>query len=120
MLGSSYEEVEKILRTADPAVVNRLEVQFRQPALYFAALSHGDEPSVELIKLLMRNGANINHKDHNEQTILFYICREGSHLFMQARRNVQNSSSATASVSMKSMSTAKPPSSTQPAKIGCK
>jgi ankyrin repeat protein len=112
--------VERILRTADSTIVNRLEVQFRQPALYFAALSNGDEASVELIKLLMRNGANINHKDHNEQTILFYICREGSHLFMQARRNAQNFFLVTASVSMKSMSMAKPPSFTQPAKIGFK
>jgi hypothetical protein len=56
-------------------MVNRIESQFRQPSLYFAALTGRDELSAELIKLLVRNGANVGFKDHNEQSILFYICR---------------------------------------------
>ena len=58
-------------------MVNKLDPQTRQPPLYFAALVEGDELSAEFIKLLMQNGAEINHKDSNEQTILFYVCREG-------------------------------------------
>jgi ankyrin repeat protein len=38
----------------------------------------GDEISAELFKLLIRHGANIRFKDHNEQTVLFYVCREGT------------------------------------------
>jgi ankyrin repeat protein len=57
--------------------MNRLEPQFRQPSLYFAALITADEIASEMIKLLIRYGANVFFKDHNEQTILFYICRDG-------------------------------------------
>ena len=71
------EAVEDILRNSSPALVNRIEPQFREPSLYFAALSGKDELSLDLIKLLIRNGANVSFKDHNEQSILFYICREG-------------------------------------------
>lgn len=28
-------------------------------------------------KLLLESGANINFKDQNDQTVLFYACREG-------------------------------------------
>jgi ankyrin repeat protein len=38
----------------------------------------GDEISAELFKSLIRHGANIRFKDHNEQTVLFYVCREGT------------------------------------------
>jgi hypothetical protein len=37
--------VEEILRNADPSIVNRIESQFREPSLYFAALVEGDERS---------------------------------------------------------------------------
>jgi hypothetical protein len=62
---SSLEQVEDILHSSSPTIVNRIEPQFREPSLYFAALVPGDEQSAELIKLLIRNGANANFKDHN-------------------------------------------------------
>jgi ankyrin repeat protein len=58
--------------------VNKLDQQTKQPALYFAAVVEGDEISAELFKSLIRHGANIRFKDHNDQTVLFYICREGT------------------------------------------
>ena len=69
--------VEGILRNHDPAIVNQIQPQFREPSLYFAALINEDEDAAEMIKLLIRNGANVKFKDHNQQTILFYICRDG-------------------------------------------
>lgn len=59
----------------------------KQPALHFAALVEGDEVSLELFKLLIRHGANYKFKDHNEQTVLFYVCREGTRRATQARRS---------------------------------
>jgi len=55
-----------------------LDTQFRQPPLYFSALVPGDDQAAELMKLLIRNGANPMFKDNHEQSVLFYICREGS------------------------------------------
>lgn len=74
----SVEEVERLLRASPPSIVNKLDQQTKQPALYFAAVVEGDEISAELFKLLIRHGANIRFKDHNEQTVLFYVCREGT------------------------------------------
>ena len=64
-LGSSPDKVEEILQHHDPSIVNQIEPQFRQPSLYFAALVPGDDDAAELIKLLIRNGANVKFKDHN-------------------------------------------------------
>ena len=88
-----------------------IEPQFRQPALYFAALASGDDQSLELIKLLVRNGANINFKDRNEQNILFYICRDGTHALTQGSPNAQSCFSATAWVWTKQTSTDRLPCS---------
>jgi ankyrin repeat protein len=30
-----------------------------------------------MIRLLISNGANPKHKDQNDQTVLFYACRDG-------------------------------------------
>jgi ankyrin repeat protein len=50
--------------------------------LYFAALSGTDDTSLELFKLLILYGGNYRFKDHNGQTVLFYVCREGSDCIM--------------------------------------
>ena len=76
------EEVEKFLRNSPASIVNKMDQQAKQPALYFAAVVEGDEISAELFKLLIRHGANIRFKDHNEQTVLFYVCREGKSCLM--------------------------------------
>lgn len=64
-------------------LANRLEPQTHQPSLYYAALVKGDELSAEFIKLLIRYGANVKFKDANDQTVLFYVCREGKYPFIQ-------------------------------------
>lgn len=81
--------VEAMLQNGGSLLVNKIESQFRQPALYFAALASGDELSAEMIKLLLRYGANARFKDHNEQTILFYICREGTWCLIKGRRSAR-------------------------------
>lgn len=108
------------MRSADPAIVNQIETQFRQPALYFAALVQGDDESSELIKLLIRNGANVKHKDFNEQTILFYICREGTSSVTKERKSAHSCCSATDLVWTTSTSTARPPCFTQSVRTGSK
>lgn len=69
--------MEEILRRVHKDIVNKIEAQFRQPSLYFAALAPGDESSYRLMKVLIEYGANCTFKDQNEQTVLFYVCREG-------------------------------------------
>lgn len=70
--------MEHYLRSFPPSILNKLDTQFRQPPLYFSALVPGDDQAAELMKLLIRNGANPMFKDNHEQSVLFYICREGS------------------------------------------
>lgn len=69
--------IQKYLREYDPIIVNRLETQTRQPALYFSAILIDHEQSYELMKLLINHGANPHFKDNYQQTVLFYVCREG-------------------------------------------
>jgi ankyrin repeat protein len=73
----SVERVENILKVVNASMVNRLDTQLSQPPLHFAVISNEDDISVEIIKLLIRHGANYRFKDSIEQTILFYVCREG-------------------------------------------
>ena len=58
-------------------ICNRLESQLRQPPLYFASIIPDEKLCYEMIKTLVEAGANPNFKDANEQTIMFYICRDG-------------------------------------------
>jgi hypothetical protein len=81
--------VEDIIRTTHPSIVNTLDSQLKQPALYYAIVNNSDEISQELMKILIRNGANIKYKDQNQQTVLFYVCREGLSILIQGKRNVQ-------------------------------
>lgn len=69
--------IQKYLREYDPIIVNRLETQTRQPALYFSAILIDHEQSFELMRLLINHGANAHFKDNYQQTVLFYVCREG-------------------------------------------
>lgn len=74
---------------AEEALANHIDPQYRQPPLYFAALSNSDETSASIIRLLLKHGANPKFRDHNDQTILFYIFREGSQYSIQASNTVQ-------------------------------
>ena len=58
-------------------MLSRLELGFRQPALYFAITTSTDQNSLEMMKILIQFGANPKYKDQNDQTILFYVCRDG-------------------------------------------
>jgi len=73
------DTVELILKKLPSQIVNKLDQDTGQPALYFAILAQGDEKSEQLIKLLIRHGANIRFKDQVKQTILFYACRDGTY-----------------------------------------
>ena len=74
---SALDQIKSYLLNYDPIIVNRLETQTRQPALYFAAILNDHEQSYEIMKLLIDYGANPDFKDSYHQTILFYVCREG-------------------------------------------
>jgi ankyrin repeat protein len=56
---------------------NKLESQLRQPPLYFAVIHANEELGYEMAKELIVSGANPNFKDANEQTVMFYCCRDG-------------------------------------------
>jgi ankyrin repeat protein len=74
---SEIEKVREALEKYHKNILNRLELGFRQPALYFAILNSSDQSSYELAKLLISGGGDPKHKDQNNQTVLFYACREG-------------------------------------------
>ena len=59
-------------------ITNRLETQLRQPPLYFAVNLPDDETCCQVMKKLMEKGANPNFKDQNEQSVIFYACRDGT------------------------------------------
>ena len=65
------------MRQYNNNVLSRLEIGFRQPALYFAITTSTDQNSLEMTKLLLQYGANPKHKDQNDQTVFFYACRDG-------------------------------------------
>ena len=71
------DEIRRFLKEYQPILVNRLETQTRQPALYFSAILIDQEQSFEIMKLLIDHGANPHFKDSYQQTILFYVCRDG-------------------------------------------
>lgn len=52
-------------------------MSFRQPALYFAVTSLNDNAAAEMLKVLISYGADPKYKDQNDQTVLFYACRDG-------------------------------------------
>ena len=71
------EEIKKYLDVYDSIIVNRLESQTRQPSLYFSTILIDHEMSFSIMKMLIEGGANAHFKDNYQQTILFYVCREG-------------------------------------------
>lgn len=71
------EQIQKYLNEYDSVIVNRLESQLRQPSLYFSAIYADPEMSYEIMKLLLEHNAFPNFKDNLQQTVLFYICRDG-------------------------------------------
>jgi hypothetical protein len=71
------EEIRRFLVEYESILVNRLETQTRQPALYFSAILIDHELSYEIMKLLIDHGANPHFKDSYQQTVLFYVCRDG-------------------------------------------
>lgn len=73
----SYDHMKKMLDIYTSSISNKLESQLRQPPLYFAVLNPDEDVSLEMVKALVEAGANPNFKDANEQTILFYVCRDG-------------------------------------------
>ena len=74
---SNMEEIKKYLEDYDSIIVNRLETQTRQPSLYFSACLIDHQQSYEIMKLLIDHGANPHFKDNFQQTVLFYVCRDG-------------------------------------------
>jgi hypothetical protein len=74
---SALNVIQQFLEEYDPILVNRLETQTRQPALYFSVILIDHEQSFEIMKLLIDHGANPFFKDSYHQTVLFYVCREG-------------------------------------------
>lgn len=69
------EEVKRYLDQYTNDLVNKLEVQSRQPSLYFSVLIPDHAKSYEITKMLIEHGANPNFKDQYIQTVLFYVCR---------------------------------------------
>lgn len=49
----------------------------RQPPLYFAVTNSDESLSFEMSKLLIEAGANPNFRDANEQSVMFYACKDG-------------------------------------------
>ena len=84
---SSVEEVKKYLDQYTNDLVNKLEVQSRQPSLYFSILIADHQKSYEIMKMLIDAGANPNFKDQYIQTVFFYACREGTPMLTQERRS---------------------------------
>lgn len=80
---SAIDEIKRFLAEYDCILVNRLETQTRQPALYFSAILIDHEQSFEIMKLLIDYGANPHFKDGYQQTILFYVCRDGKEKCLQ-------------------------------------
>ena len=76
-IGSAIEEIKRLLQEYHPIIVNRLETQTRQPSLYFSSILIDHEISYNIMKLLIGHGANAHFKDSYQQTVLFYVCREG-------------------------------------------
>lgn len=74
--------------SANSSLSNQLEVELKQPPLYFAAIHGTDSSSVELFRVLIRYGANVRFKDLNDQTVLFYVCKLGTHFGIQGRNSV--------------------------------
>lgn len=66
-----------MLELFTPELVNKLELQSRQPSLFFSAVIIDNEKAYEIMKLLLEAGANPHFKDQSLQTVLFYVCREG-------------------------------------------
>jgi hypothetical protein len=56
-------------------LVNKLELQTRQPSIFFSAVVIDDEKAYEIMKLLLDAGANPHFKDQSLQTVMFYVCR---------------------------------------------
>jgi ankyrin repeat protein len=79
------EQLDGSLSAADPAIINHLEPELKQPPLYFAAIHGSDDSSVELFRLLISRGADYRFKDLNEQTVLFYVCKLGTRIVTQGR-----------------------------------
>lgn len=77
LIFSAIQEISRYLEEYDQIIVNRLETQTRQPSLYFAALLIDHEQSFEIMRILVKQGANPHFKDNYHQTVLFYVCREG-------------------------------------------
>lgn len=57
-----------------------MESQLRQPPLYFAINLPDDNTCLNVMRKLVNKGANPKFKDQNEQTIIFYACRDGNYL----------------------------------------
>jgi ankyrin repeat protein len=91
---SNVEQVEQIINNSSPELLNFVDRDTKHPPLYAAVLVEGDERSEGLIKVLLRYGADIRYKDNMDQTALFYACRDGIPIDMQARIAVSNFYSA--------------------------
>lgn len=55
-----------------------MESQLRQPPLYFAINLPDDSTCLNVMRKLISKGANPKFKDQNDQTIIFYACRDGN------------------------------------------
>jgi ankyrin repeat protein len=71
------EPVRQFLKQYNNNVLSRLELGYRQPPLYFAITNSTDQNSLEMMKVMVQFGANSKYKDQNDQTVLFYACRDG-------------------------------------------
>jgi ankyrin repeat protein len=78
MMCRILEQIDVYLERSGGEIANRLENQLRQPPLYFAINLPDDPTCLSVLKKLVAKGANARFKDQNEQTIIFYACRDGN------------------------------------------
>lgn len=69
-----------ILTDNPTAIVNRFssDPAERFPPLHFAVIYPKEEVGIQMVKLLLEKGADPCYKDLYQQTILYYIARDGT------------------------------------------
>lgn len=73
------EAISYISRSQDASrLVNLLSPEDRRTALFLASQMKASQKSLEMAKMLMDKGANVNHSDSYGQTPLFFAAAEGN------------------------------------------
>lgn len=74
------EKVREILEASPNKgadFINKIDIEDRRTALFYASIIPNEEISLETMKVLVDYGANINYKDGLKQTIAYYMARFG-------------------------------------------